>query len=1582
MNFDLRSLFLPTDNKITNKYTKGIIPITFKYNNPEKMIRLFIPTLVCLLILTQVTAQIPGNVITNTSLFRDNASRMVCNDAGTISFGTHTGQSNDVSPDTIYLCLGDTIQIDHNGDFDISGDPDPSTPAGVGYAFYDCTPTINGMTLAEVAVDPCLITSPPPPQGPFYIYSANTTNGDAPFFNDGNLQTFFNGGDPVQIFFAPITYDALLFPNVEYEGNPSGPCVDVSVDQAFSVVYLNGIQESNINTNLNGLGCAGSFVIAGGLPQFDNLETYNISITLDSDPNITGSAFQSANHGETVEFFVPQPGTYTISVEDGKSCGTTFSVDMAGCQAVTLDFPLINALPGDNICLPFTVENFNNVASMQFTIAYDDSILDFTNVQAFNPSMPDLGAGTFANPQAGTVTLSWVDLAFNGITLPDGSVAFEICFDVIGGIGECSPIAITNDPTPIEIGDPSTPSQNEYGYILNEGSVCVSDNIIFLELTQDSVSCPDFSDGGFNITVAGGTPLYNYTWTKITGAPNAGSGTIASNGGSEMINGLPTGLYEVIVEDATIPPNTAIDTVEILAGPSLGVLLSGTSPLCNGESTGSIVATITLDGVEEPNPGAEFSFEWSTGTIGTNILENIPFGNYSVTVTDPAGCIQIGQGALSQPSPIEIANNNTFISNATCSGSMDGEISVIATGGNPASGGVYTYDWGPALGSTTDTQSTITDLNPGIYCLTVTDDNNCTYEECFTVTPVKLLSINPGLTDISCNGANNGEIFITGTTSGAPASTPYTFSWDNFTDPPVNTATTSELTNLPPGQYIVTMTDNDPVGCQVIDTFNLSEPDVLVVSLAEPIINETCAVGNDGQITVAVTGGTAPYSFNWNDGQIDSIATGLSEGFYTVNVLDMNNCPASITLEVQAPTPPTVTTLDDVTIDCAEDTDGSLTVIAQEGGAMIASYNWSNNDSGSTITNLGPGTYYVTITDNAACFTVDSAQVISPDPLVVDSIVIQDPTCPGSSNGQIISFISGGTGPYTFVWENTPMNDTIVGGSVYPSLVAGSYSGEVFDANGCGPIPLQADVLDPPTIELTFTAVDSVSCAEGICDGSATVAATYSDGSTGVFNFLWESNESFFDVAASTATALCAGMQMVTVTDSDQCFAVGTIDVPSPPPFLLVNPITTPVSCFGLEDGEASIEVQGATPPYSYLWVQTNDATSSITDLDAGTYTCVITDDKGCTFIQNDIEVAEPAELILSVDLASIQNVTCGGDADGALGVTYNFNDPINPVSATPFTWSDNAGVGNPTAIDFLDNLEAGTYSITITDINGCNDEVSFTITEPDPLFAIINEPDPIQCFNGTTSISIDTIFGGTGMNYLEDYSYYVNISDFTNPPNVPFSNVFAGTQIVTVLDAVGCSFTDTLFINQPPQIEVSFDPATVVVELGDTTSQLQPIINITNIDSFIYSPPNFLSSDTIRNPFVVPFDDITYTLTVIDENGCIGQGQVNVEVDRNRNVYIPNAFSPNGDGWNDDFRVFACLGVREIKSVNIYDRWGELVYQADEIAPNCDTGGAKLWDGRFNGKLMNPGVFVYLIEVEFADGIELLYRGDINLLR
>ena len=171
-----------------------------------------------------------------------------------------------------------------------------------------------------------------------------------------------------------------------------------------------------------------------------------------------------------------------------------------------------------------------------------------------------------------------------------------------------------------------------------------------------------------------------------------------------------------------------------------------------------------------------------------------------------------------------------------------------------------------------------------------------------------------------------------------------------------------------------------------------------------------------------------------------------------------------------------------------------------------------------------------------------------------------------------------------------------------------------------------------------------------------------------------------------------------------------------------------------------------------------------------------------------------------------------------------------------------------------------------------------------------------------------------------------------------------------------------------------------VEVDLGDSLSVLDPIIvSSVPIDSFIWSPPTQLSCVDCKNPRVNPIDDQLYTLVVIDVNGCTGTGSVLVDLDRNRNVYIPNVFSPNGDGINDDFKVYTGPGVSAINFVRIYDRWGELVHEVLEPTPSPD--GTAGWDGYFNGDEMNPAVFLYLIEVEFIDGQVLVYRGDISLI-
>jgi len=154
-----------------------------------------------------------------------------------------------------------------------------------------------------------------------------------------------------------------------------------------------------------------------------------------------------------------------------------------------------------------------------------------------------------------------------------------------------------------------------------------------------------------------------------------------------------------------------------------------------------------------------------------------------------------------------------------------------------------------------------------------------------------------------------------------------------------------------------------------------------------------------------------------------------------------------------------------------------------------------------------------------------------------------------------------------------------------------------------------------------------------------------------------------------------------------------------------------------------------------------------------------------------------------------------------------------------------------------------------------------------------------------------------------------------------------------------------------------------------------------TFIDSLVWLPDFQLSSSDTLTPVVTPFEDQSYTLLVWDENGCSGTGNINVVIDRNRNVFIPNIFSPNNDGSNDFFNIYTGNGVKRIKSVNIFSRWGSLLFHATNLSPQ-GIDGVKLWDGKHRGKRMNSGVYVYIIEVEFLDGIVLLYRGDIAIVR
>ncbi len=1544
------------------------------------MIKYILPTALLLFILMDANAQRPAPVRIEGNRTSGKPSdlrlKMDCNDAGTIAFGEHRGQSNDVLPDTIYLCRGDELDILHNRDFDLTGDPVPGTPAGIGYAFYNCRPTISGPTLDTIITDPCLVEAPPTAPADILIAPGTNLQGDITIVNDGFLQDNFNAGNPAIWWFAPITYDNLNGINAEYEGNPTpvGPCVDVRTDQAFAVAYLNPIEATDIVNTVGTTGCQGSFVLNGGLPELDPLARYRIDISLDSDPSVKGMVENlPISEGDTVRFFVPQAGAYTITVEDGKSCGTSFSVDMSGCTAVTFRLPAQSALPGDNICAPVTVENFNNVGSMQFTIQWDPTVLEYVDIGGFNPALTGLSDGNFfANAANGTLSLSWFETSFGGVNLPDDSAIFEICFRVIGALGDRSPLTFINEPTPIEIRDDNS---NSLGYITRNGIIALTTNEIIPLLEQDSVSCPGEIDGAFTMTVFGGTPPYNFRYRPLNPpAAFAGPFPVDNEGVPFRVPDLGAGSYEIIIQDSATPINSVTDTVQVLRGPLIGAGLESVRPACFGDSTGLVRVLVDVEGVTQPNPENDFIFTWNVPTAGnTSELTQIPFGNYAVTVTDTSGCEVSASSTLSQPPRIQATET---ITNASCSGSEDGALSVTVAGGVTANGD-YTFKWSHLQDSIVAPNIAFTNLDPGRYTVTITDDNDCELVETYNVGAVKTLSIQLDLLEnVTCNGNNDGAISVTGRTLPvASEDLPYTFNWtgpNGFAQS--DSGTDSDLTSLSAGTYTLTMIDSDPQGCQIVDTFVVNEPAPLEILVADQQ-NETCTVGNDGSATVTVTGGTFPYTYAWSDGQADSIATNLTAGSYTLELTDSNGCIDSLNVDIFAPTPPAIAPIAPDTVSCQNSTDGTLTANATPvPGTTITGYQWFDSNgqpvqTGQTITNLSPGVYTINVTASDGCVNADTAAVVAPAPLVIDSIIATAPTCVGFDNGRLTVFASGGTAPYTYDWGSTVLNNNVFG-----QLVAGTYEVTVTDANNCAPAIASATVTDPPGIDVTFSNVTGVSCFDNTCDGTATATAIYEDGTPGTFIFSWASGEVENDVAASTASQLCAGMQVVVATDANNCFGIDTVNVPSPPA-ITIQVDAQPVSCNGDMDGSIALTPNGGTPPFNFQWTETGETTDAIANLTAGVYNAVITDANGCTKTQI-VELNEPDPLELTIDDANTTPfVSCNGDTDGQISVLVNSNADINPLGPEPYTWSN--GVA-PASSSSAAGLAPGSYAVTITDVKGCTDSLSYIIQEPGPIIAAIPDPEDPRCFGESTLIVIDTIFGGAGMS-LFDYTYEIDNNGLRFPPNQP-ATVFAGTYTITISDPAGCTFVETVSIDQPAELQVIFDPTTVEVGLGDSTT-LEPIINSSlPVNTFAWSPDTYLSSTSVERPIVSPLNNQNYTLTVTDVNGCTGTGSVLVDVNFSRNVYIPNAFSPNGDGPNDDFRIFTCNGVTGITTANVFDRWGNLVATRNNVSPEC--AGVRIWDGRFNNKIANPGVYVYVIEIEFLDNIKLTYRGDVTLLR
>jgi len=1462
--------------------------------------------------------------------------------AGTVSQGEVIAQSVATGlPGPIFLCYQDRFTIFNSG-ADLTGDPDLTTQPGVGYAFFECPPTATGPTLADIEADACVLT-PLPTSGDYdlWVYT-DQPDGTALFQNSDQLngQTvpeFFNGGNPIQIYFAPITFDD--FGNNQDEDG--GLCVNMTASEAFPVVYLNEIEILNCDFNLVNNEFVGSFVVEGGYPEYNGSAYTSVAVIKNNNFNnqaeIIGGPFM---HGDIVNFIADEPGVYSIVIQDGISCGASKAIEFNEEEKVLIvntEIPVDTYEPGDYVCVTFTVADFDSITSMQWTINFDPNVLQWDatipcaveDLSEFN--LPTYGVGN------GFIPFQWFQNAATGVDLNDGDCLFDICFDVVGDPGDCVDIFFDGTPTQIAV---SCCENSDVQLDANGASLCIEEPLN-VEIFASTCGANGNDEGSISFYFVGGTPPYQYGSTCF---PN---GQVNTSLTTVTINDLPAGPCTVDYFDA----GGIMGSVDVVVSdaPEITYDIFTSDPTCYGVPNAKIA-------LRDINGGApDYEVAWSSGIYGVDSIQFLSGGTYFATITDQDGC-EVEQAFVVGTDPIYV--DLTVLDTTSCVDTENGSMLANAYGGTPMPGDRYTYQWNnPTLFDANQISSTNVDVPAGIGTVRVTDDNGCSVTVEYDMPFIKSVSAEIEVTQPLCAG-DLGSVLITGTTSNNSCSS-FVFDWSFG----VSSPTTTFAEDLEPGDYPITIIDCD--GCMIDTMFTIEDPAEIML----PFFADFSCSSPTGSITIFPGGGTGNISLTWADDSTitSSIRNDLPPGEYTVTAVDENMCDTTITIELSAGVNLLPDTFLITPIACAGDMDGVITVDVPGGGGF--DYTWDGPEgmiypNDPTITGVGAGEYFVTISDGTGCEAVDSVELLAPDTIYLNPVITL-PSCNGEGDAQIALVVTGGdnSNGYSYSWSGFPGNV----GPILTNIGPGSYDVTVFDSQGCSKDSTIV-VDDQIVIDIMVNILDDLDC-NGETDAIVEVVFSGGPANSGNYGVRWSSGEEepLSMITTDTAYLLTAGTNQVIVFD-EVCADTLEFELTEPEKIILdlVNTNLTDASCFGSCDGIAEVAATGGVGEFTYSWPLSGNVGAMESDLCSGKYYVDIMDENGC-IVTDSITIGEPDSLDLNIDLFNTFNPACNSEGDGIITVDYTGGN-VGPVT---YTWTDDVS-DDAAAIELVNGL----YGITVTDINGCTDTTSYELSSPPPVEAMVPSPEEPTCFGERTCIEVLDPSGGSG----EGYRFSINNSSLF--PIDSCVLVFAGEYIVSIFDSEGCSFDTTIVINQPSEMLASVIGEDLVA-LGDSVSILEVVLNQDFIiDTIIWdsTSPFECIDDDCTEIYIYPSGDALYTVTAIDENGCIATSEILIRIDDERKVYIPNIFSPNGDGINDQFQLYTGQGVTEVVIFQVFDRWGNKMFEVEDLSPN--PAGTIGWDGTFKGQNLDPGVFAYRAEITFIDGKTIPYTGSITIIR
>jgi len=1017
-------------------------------------------------------------------------------------------------------------------------------------------------------------------------------------------------------------------------------------------------------------------------------------------------------------------------------------------------------------------------------VAWDLYILDFdsvatTNIACYGDSTGDISVWVDSSSGFGPYwAICWINAGLDTILI------------------DSTFIGLPNDTFTVYITDSLGCLSADTTLILTQPSAPVT------TITTDTAfTCYLDSIGQGFISAQGGTPYtigdsYTYSWEDA-------SGTIWST--NDTINNLPAGTYYATTTDSL--GCFVIDTMEVFE-PNNSINMDSilvVDVLCKFDSTGSISASFS--GGFTPY---SVILMLNTDTMHTQglidsavTITGLPYGYYDLLVYDSINCIKSYSVFIDEPQD-SLSSSIHTLTDVSCWGDTTGQAIVTVIGGQFP----YTHLWGNG-----ETNALNANMNAGWHTVISTDANGCTIAdsvEIFHINPQIQGSVNI-IQNVSCFNGCDGIASI----SSFGGVLPHVYTWSNGQ---IGTYQPDTTFNLCFGtQYIII---EDAVGCRVIDSVFIDQPDELRAQ-AVWVAHVTCYGFDNGIAHATGTGGTLPYSFVWDsvNGQAGDSAFNLTPGTHTVFLTDGNGCMASDTVVITQPDLLEVEIIDSLTIlpYCAGVSTASLTATAW-GGTEPYNYSWSLiggsgaplNQFDSVATNLLAGIYSVIVMDDRNCIASDTMDIDTLTNTMNGYAKSDSISCFGLSDGVAYAIVdtSGlwGYGPYTYDWFGQGGFNLNNGPATINNLLFGTYSVIIRDTNNCI-ITRSTDVKQPDKLEYTTYHVINETC-DGSCDGQVYVDIS---GGTGPFRFEWTNTNgnstSFTDPGSSVINDsiipnLCNAEYDFYITDTNGCqgyvlWGGRWQEIVSPDVTVVgnVDPSKTIDSdCFNTPNGSAS--VLNPNPLYTYAWYNLLNgaivdsgitATNLSGGLPGGTYSLLTyyadsagyyLDYLGCTDTSTSFTIGQPNQINPNYQ---IDHVKCYDDSDGKIIISNIFGGTSPSPSPNNFDilWNPNGSTSN-----ILDNLIAGTYTVSITDDVGCEFIDTIEITEPDPLTTDIATTDVI-CNGDATGAAIITSVGGTSP-YNENWGA-------ANP-----NALTVGVYPVTITDANGCEATDTAIINQP----------------------------------------------------------------------------------------------------------------------------------------------------------------------------------------